>query len=109
MMNAAADQGAWLARFEAALAEPVAADWRGLFTQDCYWRDLLAFTWNIVTLEGAAAIADMAQRQAAPIAAHGFTIDPAIPGAAEGWFDFETATARCKGYVRLDGGRCSCC
>ena len=30
-----------------------------LFQDDCYWRDLVSFTWNITTCEGKAAIADM--------------------------------------------------
>jgi putative flavoprotein involved in K+ transport len=54
----------WLARFEAALAAPARADWSTLFGEECYWRDLLAFTWNIVTLEGRDAIAAMAGEQA---------------------------------------------
>ncbi len=46
----------------------------------------------------------MARRQAAAIAAKAFALDPVM---GEGWFDFETTTARCKGYVRLSGGRCT--
>ena len=111
MMDVVADQGdpgAWLVRFHQALAAPTTADWRGLFDDECAWRDLLAFTWNIVTLEGADAIGEMAQRQALAIAARSFALDPAMmQGPGEGWFDFETGTARCKGYVRLNGGRCS--
>jgi putative flavoprotein involved in K+ transport len=95
----------WLARFQAALGGPGAADWPSLFADEGYWRDLIAFTWNIVTLEGPEAIAAMAKAQAGAIAATGFTIDPALSGADEAWFDFETATARGKGYVKLDGGR----
>jgi hypothetical protein len=50
---------AWLSKFGDALAagDPAAA--AGLFTEDCYWRDLIAFTWNIKTLEGRAEIAGM--------------------------------------------------
>ena len=48
----AAGVTAWLADFGDALAagDPAAA--AGLFAEDCYWRDLIAFTWNIKTLEG---------------------------------------------------------
>jgi putative flavoprotein involved in K+ transport len=95
----------WLARFEAALGDPGAADWDALFTSGGYWRDLIAFSWNIVTLEGADAIAAMAREQAGAIAANGFTIDPAMSGPDQAWFDFETATARCKGFVKLEDGR----
>ena len=57
---AIADNGAWLNRFQSALAHPEAADWRALFADECYWRDLVALSWNIVTLEGPDAIAAMA-------------------------------------------------
>ena len=30
-----------------------------LFQDDCYWRDLVTFTWNIRTMEGKDAIRDM--------------------------------------------------
>src|SRR5262245_42091432 len=42
----------WLSQFAAALDQK---DWPGavsLFCDECYWRDLVAFTWNIKTLEG---------------------------------------------------------
>ena len=112
MMDAGVDHGdagEWLARFRQALGDPAAADWAALFDDDCYWRDLLAFTWNIVTLEGVPAVAEMARGQARAIAAEAFALDPSAPpvGPGEAWFDFETATARCKGYLRLRDGRCA--
>ena len=105
-MDASADQGQWLTRFQAALADPESADWRALFAPECYWRDLVAFTWNIVTLEGPGAIAEMARRQAPAIGASDFHLDPDMPGGDGGWFDFETRVARCKGHVELKDGRC---
>jgi putative flavoprotein involved in K+ transport len=30
-----------------------------LFADECYWRDLLLFSWNLVTLEGKPAIREM--------------------------------------------------
>ena len=52
---------AWLSEFGAALAagDPAAA--AALFAPECYWRDLVAFTWNIKTMEGRDAIAEMLQ------------------------------------------------
>jgi len=105
-MDAPAEAGEWLTRLQSALDDPEGADWDGLFAEDCCWRDLLAFTWNIVTLEGKGAVADMARRQAPSIAATAFRPDPDMPAGDGGWFDFETATARCKGHVELRGGRC---
>ncbi len=99
--------GDWLAAFEAALAVPAQADWSALFGEDCYWRDLVAFTWSIETVEGCEAIADMARTQT--VGAMAFTLDdPALPmtDEAQGWFTFETATARGRGHVQLRDGRC---
>ncbi len=101
-MSAVSD---WLARFEGALADPVAADWSALFATESYWRDLVAFTWDIATQEGVAAIAAMAQAQAGAIGAHDFVVDDpalAMTDATQGWFRFETATARGRGHVQLD-------
>ena len=42
----------WLSRFGTALDRK---DWSAatdLFGSECYWRDLISFTWNIKTLEG---------------------------------------------------------
>lgn len=104
--TSAVDQ--WLVRFADALAAPAGADWSALFVEDCYWRDFVAFTWNIATLEGREAIAAMAGQQAGAIRARDFkTDDPALAMTDEnqGWFTFETATARCRGHVQLDGGK----
>lgn len=99
---------AWLARFEQAIASPASADWGQVLAEECYWRDLLAFTWNILTLEGREAIAAMARAQVPRIAPKGFAADdPALPMSDEtqGWFTFQTAGARCRGHVQLRDGR----
>jgi putative flavoprotein involved in K+ transport len=99
---------AWLARFEEALQTPARADWSQLFGEECYWRDFVAFTWNIITLEGRDAIAAMVREQQGTIGATGFTPgDPTLPMSDEtqGWFTFSTATARCRGHVTLREGR----
>ena len=98
----------WVARLEAALAAPAQADWGVLFAGECYWRDLLALTWNIITLEGREAIAAMAREQAPVIGATGFAADDAalpMTDETQGWFTFRTATARCRGHVQLRDGR----
>ena len=98
----------WIARFEAALAAPANADWSKLFADECYWRDLLALTWNIVTIEGKQAIAGMARKQSAPIGPHGFMADDAnlpMTDETQGWFTFKTKAARCRGHVQLKDGR----
>ena len=56
---------AWLQAFGAALASDAPAQASALFDADSYWRDLVAFTWNVRTQEGPAAIADMLAARAA--------------------------------------------
>ena len=55
----------------AALASEQPAQTSALFDADSYWRDLVAFTWNVRTQEGPAAIADMLAARAADTAASG--------------------------------------
>ena len=50
---------AWLADFEAALAVRDIDRAVQKFATDSFWRDLVAFTWNIKTIEGRDEIADM--------------------------------------------------
>ena len=46
----------WLSQFEAALDANDAKAVAALFApEECYWRDFVAFTWTIVTLDGRAA------------------------------------------------------
>ena len=42
----------WLAKFSDALEKADTHALKSLFAKDCYWRDLVAFTWNIKTMEG---------------------------------------------------------
>ena len=46
----------WLAQFEEALGKPDDALLKTLFHPDSYWRDVLALSWNIQTLNGRDAI-----------------------------------------------------
>ena len=107
----AAGVTAWLSEFGDALAagDPAAA--AGLFTEDCYWRDLIAFTWNIKTLEGRAAIAGMLAETLPWVQPGNWKItdgeEPAeAGGVVESWIDFETAAGRGWGHLRLRDGRC---
>ncbi|MEQ8349615.1 MAG: NAD(P)/FAD-dependent oxidoreductase [Sneathiellaceae bacterium] len=80
------------------------------FVEDCYWRDLVAFTWNIKTLEGRAQIAGMLASQLAGTAPSGWALAEGEPvteeeGIVTAWITFETAVARGYGLVRLRDGR----
>ncbi|MBB4105908.1 NAD(P)/FAD-dependent oxidoreductase [Allorhizobium borbori] len=80
-----------------------------LFQADCYWRDLVTFTWNLKTLEGHEQIRDMLSSQLASIKPSNFVQDAKemaseADGVTDGWFEFETATARGYGHIRLKNG-----
>lgn len=80
-----------------------------LFLDDCYWRDLLAFTWNIKTMEGPDAIGAMLEATLdaiRPTAWHVSKEAKADGGTIEAWFTFETAIARGEGILRMRDGRC---
>jgi putative flavoprotein involved in K+ transport len=98
--------GAWLARFEAALASGQPDAVAELFDSDCYWRDLVSFTWNIRTEEGRDAIREMLAARLADVKPSGFRLDGEATeagGVTEAWFHFETALARGRGLLRLKG------
>lgn len=99
---------AWLASFAGALAsgDPQAAV--ALFGPECFWRDLVAFTWNLRTEEGPDAIAAMLAARLADVAPQGFRLRGEATeshGRVEAWFGFETRVGRCTGQVRLKEGR----
>jgi putative flavoprotein involved in K+ transport len=80
------------------------------FLDTGYWRDLLAFTWNIRTLESQEEISDMLQNQLQHINASGFSIAPNEPaveemGMATAWLRFETDVAQGYGHIRLADGK----
>ena len=98
----------WLADFHAALAARDKARLQALFADECYWRDFLAFTWNIVTLEGRERIWNMLLERLGEVKPEKWQIEQTDePGDTIGaWFSFETAVGRGKGHLRLKDGRC---
>lgn len=80
-----------------------------LFQADCYWRDLVTFTWNLRTMEGHDQIRDMLSKQLAITKPSHFRQDGSNPasesdGITDGWFEFETGVARGYGHIRLKNG-----
>lgn len=99
----------WLTRFAEALnkRDPGAA--AAQFGDTGFWRDLLGFTWNIVTLEGRPAIADMLEAQLAGVLPCRFDLDGDAQVGDDGisaWITFETGVARGRGYLRLRDEKC---
>ncbi len=82
----------------------------GLFADQCYWRDLVAFTWNIRTMESKEAIGAMLGSQLAGVRPSHWTLDEKQGasdegGVVTGWFSFETGVARGYGLIRLRDGK----
>ena len=108
---AAAAVAAWLAKFEEVLTAGDPAGVAALFAADCYWRDLIAFTWNIRTFEGRAEITEMLAATLPRLQPAGWQVtageEPAeADGVVEAWIDFETAVGRGRGHLRLRDGLC---
>lgn len=81
-----------------------------MFLDDCYWRDLVTFTWNIKTVEGKAQVADMLRHQLATTKPSGWTLaEGELPteegGVTTAWIEFETEVARGYGLIRLKEGK----
>jgi putative flavoprotein involved in K+ transport len=99
----------FLDKFEAALVAGELDAAVGMFAPECYWRDLVAFTWNIKTMEGRDQIRDMLSSCLARVKprnwkiAEGETATEA-GGVTESWISFETEGARGYGLIRLQNG-----
>lgn len=80
------------------------------FAESSYWRDLLAFTWNVKTMEGREQIQDMLQSQFDGASPSAFEIDY-DEGASEEdgvhscWIKFETSLAHGYGHMRVKDGK----
>ena len=110
----------WLVQFEAALTDGDDTALKSLFHSESYWRDVLALSWNLQTLNGADSILKELPGLARHAAPRNFRIDPdrAAPrqvtragtATTEAIFTFETALGRGHGILRLtadgaDGNR----
>jgi len=97
---------AWLDAFGAAIASGEVARIAALFAEDCHWRDILAFTWDLRTVSGATTVADRLVPTLASMAPHGLALaaDRTQPRrvtragveAIEVIFVFETLVGPCK-------------
>jgi putative flavoprotein involved in K+ transport len=102
----------WLERLERAIATPVSDhDPAALFHVDSHWRDVLALTWDIGTIDGAARLWPALCECAALVRTRGFAraggrAGPRVVTRAgrrciEALFEFETDVGRCNGVLRL--------
>lgn len=94
----------WLDSLQAALAARDVEAATTHFATTCFWRDLVAFSWNITTVEDHPGVADLLDQ----------TLDRVDPtelrlsepsssedGVRTAWFEFTTAVGRGRGLVRL--------
>jgi len=99
----------WLSEFDDALSRSDAAAAAALFAEESFWRDLVAFTWNIATAEGRPAIQAMLEETLARVKPRNWRLEGEATetgGITEAWITFETEVARGKGHIRLTGGLC---
>lgn len=98
----------WISRFDTALKDRNIEAVTDLFCTDCYWRDLVAFTWNLYTSEGKEKIAEMLESRLDETNPSNWELieDVSEDGnIISGWFTFETKTGRGKGHLRLKDGK----
>src|ERR1700752_2845200 len=106
-----ADQGRdWLGLFGQALSNGDIDAAAEMFAPECYWRDLVAFTWNIKTLEGRDQVRDMLSSCLARVKPRNWKIADGetateAGGVTECWISFETDVARGYGLIRLQNGQ----
>ena len=97
----------WLNKFEKLIFEKNIEKILDLFSDTTSWRDLISFTWNIITFESKKEIKLMLSNVLVEINPENFQIidmkTKIKPG--ETWFSFETKYARCKGHIRLKDGK----
>ncbi|HEX2073214.1 MAG TPA: NAD(P)/FAD-dependent oxidoreductase [Geodermatophilus sp.] len=101
----AADRAdAWLSGFEEALRDRDVARAAGMFAPTSFWRDLIAFSWNITTVEDPAGVTDLLTETLDRTDPRFFAVEEP-PEEADGvltvWFTFETAVGRGRGIARL--------
>ena len=92
-----------------------------LFVDDCYWRDLVALSWNLTTAEGKDDLAKMLAATLPHSTPGNFKLDGEAAEAAgsgedtdgdeasrviEAWYTFTTPVLRGKGLMRLRDGKC---
>jgi putative flavoprotein involved in K+ transport len=99
----------WLSAFSTALTKGDIPAAVAMFDSECYWRDLVTFTWNIKTLESRDDIAAMLKETLAKVKPGNWQLDGEATeagGVTEAWLTFETSVARGRGLLRLKGDKC---
>ncbi|KMS92363.1 flavin-containing monooxygenase [Prauserella rugosa] len=94
----------WLSGFADALAARDIPRAASMFAATSYWRDLIAFTWNITTTENPDGVERRLEATLGDVDPTNFALEEP-PEEADGvitaWFTFETAVGRGRGLTRL--------
>jgi hypothetical protein len=80
-----------------------------LFVEDCYWRDIVAFTWNVKTMEGKPAITAMLGATLQATRPLNWRVESASRSHSESvnvWFSFTTSVGQGRGHFLLEDGKC---
>ena len=96
---------AWLSDFEDALRARDVDRAAGMFAATSFWRDLIAFSWNLTTVENPAGVVELLDATLEHTDPGGFvTSEPPdeTDGVTTAWIEFETAVGRGRGLLRLD-------
>ena len=97
----------WLNKFEKLIYEEDIEKILDLFSDTSTWRDLISFTWNIITFESKSDIKLMLNSVLFEINPENFQIIDMKTKlkSDEAWFSFDTKYAKCKGHIRLKDGK----
>ena len=81
-----------------------------MFAQKACWRDIVSFTWNIITVSGRRNIVDMVKVTSGWVEVFDWKIVGEIvteDNLISCWFVFTTSVAQCKGKLSLIDGKCT--
>jgi putative flavoprotein involved in K+ transport len=98
-----------LSELDQALANHDLDETLKLFADECYWRDLLSFTWNIKTFESKDEIRHMLDERLVEVSPTAWAVNEEglakhTDNITEGFIRFDTAVGRGYGYIRLKDG-----
>jgi putative flavoprotein involved in K+ transport len=99
----------WLSQFSQALENTDIDSALSMFDDECYWRDIVSFTWNIKTMESKEEIKAMLESQLSKVKPHSWEIEgtaTSANGIIEAQFTFQSAVSDGKGYIRLKDNKC---